>query len=268
MALDQVDSSIPYKGKEVYLPSPLNFLTKELEKELGDYYTLVGIVYDDTLTSANDTKILHNFTQDGVIQVNKFIPSKYRHLTHAVPSDYRALPQNSQEKIDAKKRFEENLMQVFDELQADVVLVDGLLVILDTSVRPTSRYYRKIINIHPGITREDSPYQRRGLYASSDALYAAQGKKIIDRQTMESMPITPIHTTGASLHYVNTEIDAGEVIHDVAKTHVEPNDTLIELRWKNFHQSLFPAVKEGLVLLFNNANRSLNSNESVSPQDR
>ena len=39
------------------------------------------------------------------------------------------------------------------------------------------------------------------------------------------------------------------VLWDVLSTPIEPDDTILELRWKNFHQSLFPALSHGLALL-------------------
>ncbi|WNQ02493.1 N(5)-hydroxyornithine transformylase PvdF, partial [Pseudomonas aeruginosa] len=39
-----------------------------------------------------------------------------------------------------------------------------------------------------------------------------------------------------------------EVFHDVLKTKISPDDTILELRWNNFNDSLFPALHEGLAL--------------------
>ncbi|HEX8406879.1 MAG TPA: N(5)-hydroxyornithine transformylase PvdF, partial [Duganella sp.] len=41
-------------------------------------------------------------------------------------------------------------------------------------------------------------------------------------------------------------IDSGEVIHDVLATEIAPQDTILELRWNNFNNSLFPALSQGL----------------------
>ncbi|MGO4611947.1 N(5)-hydroxyornithine transformylase PvdF, partial [Variovorax sp. 2RAF20] len=80
---------------------------------------------------------------------------------------------------------------------------------------------RRIVNIHPGITRIESPYERRGARATLDALHGAKGRKVVNWQTMESVPVTPLLKTGASLHYVDNGIDSGEVIHDVLGTHID-----------------------------------------------
>ena len=104
------------------------------------------------------------------------------------------------------------------------------------------------MNIHPGVTREDSPYERRGAYATLDALYGARGE-VVDWATMEKVAVEPLYWTGASFHYVDNGIDSGEVFHDVLKTEISPDDTILELRWNNFNNSLFPALHEGLALL-------------------
>ncbi|MCB2526967.1 hypothetical protein KQ738_16045, partial [Listeria monocytogenes] len=101
-------------------------------------------------------------------------------------------------------------------------VLDGLLVILDELVRPGAPFARRIMNIHPGVTRADSPYQRRGAWATLDALHGARGEKIVDWATMESVPVEPLYLTGASFHYVDNGIDSGEVFHDVLKTKISP----------------------------------------------
>ncbi|MET5115431.1 N(5)-hydroxyornithine transformylase PvdF, partial [Burkholderia pseudomallei] len=87
------------------------------------------------------------------------------------------------------------------------------------------------VNIHPGITRADSPYERRGAYATRDALFGARGQKVVDWKPGRTMPVEPLRMTGASFHYVDTGVDSGEVIHDVRNTEIDPDDTILELRW-------------------------------------
>jgi len=55
--------------------------------------------------------------------------------------------------------------------------------------------------------------------------------------------------TGASFHYVDNGIDSGEVIVDVLNTRIDPDDTILELRWNNFNNSLFSALHQGLIAL-------------------
>src|SRR5256885_2887967 len=78
------------------------------------------------------------------------------------------------------------------QLGAERVVLDGLLVILDRLVRPGALFHRRIANIHPGITRLESPYERPGACATLDALHGAQGYKIVDWKTMEQRPVPPL----------------------------------------------------------------------------
>jgi folate-dependent phosphoribosylglycinamide formyltransferase PurN len=151
--------------------------------------------------------------------------------------------------VTGKSAFEQSLRDKLLELDADLAVLDGLLVILDELVRPGSLFHHRIVNIHPGITRLDSPYQRRGAYATLDALYGARGQKVVDWQTMEIRPVPPLSKTGASFHYVDNGIDSGEVITDTLNTNIDPEDTILELRWNNFQRSLFPALIQGLEIM-------------------
>lgn len=133
-----------------------------------------------------------------------------------------------------------------DELEADVIMLDGLLVILNLLADEKNPYYKKIANIHPGITSLDSPYVRRGATATLDALYGAKGQKVINWNTLATEPTSIIAKTGASFHYVDKGIDSGPVIADALNTNISPEDTILELRWNNFNSSLFPTMCEGL----------------------
>lgn len=145
--------------------------------------------------------------------------------------------------------FEAQLQDRLVQLGAERVVLDGLLVILDRLVRPGALFHRRIANIHPGITRLESPYERRGACATLDALHGAQGRRIVDWKTMEQRPVPPLFKTGASFHYVDNGIDSGEVIADVLGTDIDPQDTILELRWNNFQHSLFPALRKGLEMM-------------------
>jgi folate-dependent phosphoribosylglycinamide formyltransferase PurN len=170
-------------------------------------------------------------------------------LLLAIPSMYRREPLDAPGRPAGKSAFEKHLLDTLVELKADIVVLDGLLIILDELVRPGAPFYRKIVNIHPGVTRAESPYERRGAYATLDALYGARGKKVVNWKTMETVAVEPLYLTGASFHYVDNGIDSGEVIHDVLNTEIDKDDTILELRWNNFNRSLFPALNEGLAMM-------------------
>lgn len=256
-AADKAGQPVDYKGQPRYMKSPLEYLAQALDTTpLGDAYSFEGIVYDDDEHSLRDQAALADYgfscspDKPWVFPKDQRAQGRLlREMLHAVPSSYRRLPLNDLGRVAGKSAFERQLLDKLLTLQADVVVLDGLLVILDELVRPGSRFHRKIVNIHPGITRLESPFQRRGACATLDALHGARGEKVVDWQAMATVATKPVLKTGASLHYVDNGIDSGEVIFDVLGTDIDPEDSILELRWNNFNRSLFPAMHQGLLLL-------------------
>lgn len=256
-AADKAGQFIEYKGEQRYMKSPLQYLAEALEEtELGEAYSLVGVIHDDDAHSALDQQKLNDYGFAYHADKQWFFPpelrvqgQRVRDLMYSVPSSYRQLPRHAPERRSGKHAFECHLRDRLMELKADWVILDGLLIILDELVRPDSPFHRKIVNIHPGITQLQSPYERRGAYATLDALYGVQGKKVINWETMETQSVPVIDKTGASFHYVDQGIDSGEVIVDVLNTDISPRDNILELRWNNFNNSLFPALYQGLAQL-------------------
>jgi folate-dependent phosphoribosylglycinamide formyltransferase PurN len=254
-AADKAGQHIPYKGQQRYMKSPLEYLAYALDHtELGDAYSLEAVVYDDDQGSPVDRRKLAEYGFTFQPGQRWFYPPDLRvqgrlmnDLLCAVPSTYRRLPLTSVAEREAgKSTYERQLKLRLDTLGAELVLVDGLLIILDELIRPRAPYCRKVVNIHPGITRIESPYERRGAYATLDALHGARGKKVVDWQTMQTVDVPVADKTGASFHYVDNGVDSGEVIVDALNTPIDPEDSILELRWNNFNMSLFPAMHEGL----------------------
>jgi len=254
-AADLAGQHIPYKGGQRYMKSPLEHLAHALDHtELGDAYSLAAVIHDDDEGSPVDQRKLADYGFRCEKGRGWFYPPDMRvqgramnDLLCAVPSAYRRLPLSAKdERAAGKADFERQLQRKLDSFGADLVLLDGLLVILDALIRPGAPYCRKVVNIHPGITRAESPYERRGAYATLDALYGARGKKVVNWQTMATIDVPVVDCTGASFHYVDNGVDAGEVIVDALRTPIDPQDTILELRWNNFQLSLFPAMEEGL----------------------
>jgi folate-dependent phosphoribosylglycinamide formyltransferase PurN len=256
-AADQAGQSIDYKGGRRYMKSPLEHLAGALnETQLGEAYSLEAVIHDDDEGWPIDREKLKDYGFTYRPGQRWFFPPdlhvqgrRLSSLLCGVPSSYRRLPMQSPERVAGKSAFEKNLLERLLELQADLVLLDGLLIILDELVRPGSLFHRKIVNIHPGITRDDSPFQRRGAYATLDALHGARGRKVVNWATMETREVPVVDMTGASFHYVDNGIDSGEVIVDALETRIDPADTILELRWNNFNRSLFPAMDLGLAAL-------------------
>lgn len=256
-AADKAGQDIAYRSGTRYMKSVLESLVEALnDTELGEQYSLEKVIYDDDAGSALDREKLKEYGFSYEAGKRWFYPPNLRvqgkavnDLLLAIPSVYRREPLGGAGRAAGKSRFERHLLETLVELKADIVVLDGLLIILDELVRPGAPFYRKIVNIHPGVTREESPYERRGAYATLDALYGARGKKVVDWKTMETVDVEPLYLTGASFHYVDNGIDSGEVIHDVLSTEIGADDTILELRWNNFNRSLFPALREGLGML-------------------
>ncbi|QNP48177.1 N(5)-hydroxyornithine transformylase PvdF [Diaphorobacter aerolatus] len=256
-AADKAGQHVDYQGAPRYMKSPLEYLAEALDRSpLGDAYSFEGIVYDDDAESPRDRAALGDYGFEYAPGRPWIFPPQMRvqgklllDMLHAVPSTYRRLPLDSPQRPAAKTAYERTLFDKLIALRADVVLLDGLLIILDELVRPGAHFERRVVNIHPGITRIESPYERRGAFATLDALHGAQGRKVIDWHSLETVEAPQVQKTGASLHYVDNGIDSGEVIFDVLGTDIDPLDSILELRWNNFNHSLFPALHQGLALL-------------------
>ena len=258
-AADRAGQDIEYKGGLRYMKSPLEHLVEALDgTPLGEQYSLEAVIYDDDEGSPRDREKVAGGGYGFAYQPGGrwFYPPALEvggrpvnDLLCAIPSTYRRLPLDAAERPAAKRAFEARLLDRLQTLGAELVVLDGLLVILDDLVRPGAPFHRKIVNIHPGITRIESPYERRGAYATLDALHGVQGRKVVDWRTMETKEVPVAAMTGASFHYVDNGIDSGEVIHDVLGTEISPEDTILELRWNNFNRSLFPALSQGLEIM-------------------
>nr|WP_221320209.1 formyltransferase family protein [Chitinivorax tropicus] len=253
-AADLAGQQVPYKGELRYMPSPLEYLVEQLNHtDLGAKWSLEAIIYDDDPESPRDRDKLGRFgfkpQADGlwIYPQNLSVQGvPLNNLLEPIPSTYRKLPLAHPGRTQGKQAFERRLKARLDDIGADLVLLDGLLVILDELVRPGAPYRGRIVNIHPGITRLDSPYERRGATATLDALWCARGQKVTNWTTMQAQPTPPLFKTGASFHLVDNGIDSGEVIVDSLNTDIHPDDTILELRWNNFHHSLFPTMRDGL----------------------
>ena len=253
-AADKAGQYIEYKGERRYMKSPLEYLVETLNgTSLGDAYSLEAVIFDDDEGSARDREKVKDYGFSCRKGGLWFYPPalevqgrRVNDLLYGVPSVYRRLCLEAADRPARKGVFEAHLLDKLLAIGAELVIVDGLLIILDELVRPGAPFHRKIINIHPGITRPDSRYERRGAYATLDALHGAGGFKVVNWATMETRSVPMVDMTGASFHYMDNNIDSGEVIVDILNTKIDPRDTILELRWNNFNNSLFPALYQGL----------------------
>ena len=103
-----------------------------------------------------------------------------------------------------QRAFEEKLLAALEENRTDLIVLAGFLSILTEDF--TSRYPRRIINVHPSLIPSFCGAGYYGLKVHEAAL--ARGVKV----------------TGATVHFVNEIPDGGEIIAQKA-VRIEPGDT-------------------------------------------
>lgn len=104
----------------------------------------------------------------------------------------------------SQERFEDALLEALEAHDIDLIILAGFLSIL--SERFTSRYERRIINVHPSLIPSFCGAGFYGLHVHEAAL--AYGVKV----------------TGATVHYVNEIPDGGKILLQKAVP-VLPGDT-------------------------------------------
>lgn len=102
------------------------------------------------------------------------------------------------------KAFEQNILKLLNEHEIDIIVLAGFMSVLSPSF--VSRYPNKIINIHPSLIPSFSGAGFYGMRVHQAAL--EYGVKI----------------TGATVHFVNEEIDGGKIIMQKAVS-VLPDDS-------------------------------------------
>jgi len=100
--------------------------------------------------------------------------------------------------------FEEKIVSALDEYGIDIIVLAGFMVILSESF--TSRYPKRIINVHPSLIPSFCGEGFYGLRVHEAAL--SYGVKV----------------TGATVHFVNEIPDGGEIIMQKA-VEIEAGDT-------------------------------------------
>ncbi len=122
--------------------------------------------------------------------------------------------------------FEEKLIEVLTEYGIDLIVLAGFLSILSESF--TSRYTRRILNVHPSLIPSFCGAGYYGLRVHEAAL--AKGVKV----------------TGATVHFVNEIPDGGEIILQKAVS-VREGDTPETLQKRVMQQAewkILPAAVE------------------------
>ena len=100
--------------------------------------------------------------------------------------------------------FEDKIVAALEEYEIDIIVLAGFMSIL--SERFTSRYRRRIINVHPSLIPS---FCGKGFY----------GLKVHEAALEKGVKVT-----GATVHFVNEIPDGGEIIMQKAVT-IRKNDT-------------------------------------------
>lgn len=154
-------------------------------------------------------------------------------LLFSIPSTFRKLRMdNVSERQSRKFTFEEAVLRKASELGAEVIISDGYMARIDY-LHADLGMYGRTLNIHPAPAILGMEYCFRGKDEVMDAIRFAQTNGGSAK-------------TGATLHFVNGEIDDGNAIAYICETPVFAHDREIELMARNYKMAKLPLFVEGL----------------------
>ena len=124
--------------------------------------------------------------------------------------------------------FENEIMRVLDENRIDVIVLAGFMAIL--TERFTSRYPKRIVNIHPSL------------------IPSFCGKGFYGLRVHEAALQYGVKVTGATVHYVNEIPDGGEIILQKA-VEIQPGDTPEILQRRVMEQAEWKILPQAVQLV-------------------
>lgn len=118
----------------------------------------------------------------------------------------------------SREAFDEELKKLIDQQEPDLIVLAGFMRILSDDF--VNHYYGRLINIHPSLLPK-----YKGMHTH---------QRVMDDGE-------PLH--GSSVHFVNTELDAGPVVLQ-ARVPVLPSDDVdkLELRIKSKEHIIYPTA--------------------------
>ena len=132
----------------------------------------------------------------------------------------------SKKQSGGQERFEERLISVLEENDIELIVLAGFLCILSENF--TSRYPRRILNVHPSL------------------IPSFCGKGFYGLRVHEAVLARGVKVTGATVHFVNEIPDGGEIILQKAVA-VSENETPQSLQQRVMRLAewkIFPAATE------------------------
>ena len=136
----------------------------------------------------------------------------------------------SKKELGSQEAFEEKLIGVLEENGIELIILAGFMSILSESF--TSRYPKRIINVHPSLIPSFCGKGFYGLRVHEEAL--KKGVKV----------------TGATVHYVNEIPDGGEIILQKSVS-VKRNETPESLQQKVMRQAEWKILPKASELVSN-----------------
>ena len=136
----------------------------------------------------------------------------------------------SKKELGTQEAFEEKLVSVLEENGIELIILAGFMSILSESF--TSRYPKRIINVHPSLIPSFCGKGFYGLRVHEEAL--KKGVKV----------------TGATVHYVNEIPDGGEIILQKSVS-VKRNETPESLQQKVMRQAEWKILPKAAELVSN-----------------
>lgn len=240
---DHCGEDVTVNGTRVYMRGLVEAIVDSIHAghEIADHMEVAGIAYDDrprelqrdgypTRPGPGDRWIypLSKRNRGG---------EPLGDITHHIPSDFRGLKMDDRAgRIEGKAEFEHRVAELMQEVDADIIVSDHLIMRIESLI--SNRVHNlagRVLNIHPAITHEDHPYRLRGLTPTKDAIERANRAE------------DPHFKTGATLHFIADEIDAGAVICDDEPTPVHPDDEPQALRVRNYEMAKIPVFLAGMI---------------------
>jgi len=241
---------------EFYMTGLLEGILRDSRYDISQVFDVAGVITDDTERDEikgnlgeysrrpmNSARWIHP------LDMRNYRGELLANFTENIPSNFRSLPiQMTDERIRGKEDFENQVLSFAQNNGADIIISDHLMMRAELLIRA---FRNRLLNIHPAITNRDNPLNLRGKSPTQDALDRSNGFRR-NHVTGEISTIEPYRKTGATLHFMNEEIDDGPPICDAELTVVHPHDVPQMLRYRNYQNSKIPVFARGIEHYYSN----------------
>ena len=217
-------------GKRRYIKGTIETALEAVaDQRLEGFAEIVGIVFDDLEKDVRNTEYALDplSSQEWIYPLDLLTQSGQSSLdiTYHIPSEFRLLPLLDKEGRYYKKlEFESKLFNLMQTLEADVIISDHYLAKIEFLISPDHfGLFGRVLNTHPGITRQGYIYHCRGYHTDEEAINHVLGYAT-DPDTGEKFCVTPHDRTGACFHIVSESFDQGPILCDAELTPVFLSD--------------------------------------------